>query len=159
MHFKSVLPLRAQTNYIRNEIKRIHNRCSEEKDKITHTTHFINTLKNNDYSTLITQHLNNKKSRKLHTPCNSCFLKLPHFREIIIKEIRRAIHKEGLDIQLGHSGPLPRQYLMKKNNNLHSSQLLNKRSKHMPKNLHYLLFNLLKMPWFLYRKYNKTPPQ
>ena len=41
MHFKSALPLSAKTNYIRNEIKRIHNRCSEEKDKITHThTHY-----------------------------------------------------------------------------------------------------------------------
>ena len=37
VHFKSALSVNAKTNYIRNEIKRIHNRCSEEKDKITHT--------------------------------------------------------------------------------------------------------------------------
>ena len=37
VHFKSVLPLQAKTNYMRNEIKWIHHRCSEEKDKITHT--------------------------------------------------------------------------------------------------------------------------
>ena len=35
-YFKSALPLSAKTNYITNEIKRIHYRCSEEKDKITH---------------------------------------------------------------------------------------------------------------------------
>ena len=104
-------------NYIRNEIKRIYNRCSEGKDKITHTTHFINTLRNNDYSTSITQHLNNKKSRKLHPPTDTCFLRLPHFSEIISKEIRRAIYQEGLNIQLAHSGPSQRQYLTKKNNN------------------------------------------
>ena len=47
VHFKSVLPLSAKTNY--NKIQQIHN--SEEKDKITHTKHFINTLRNNDYPT------------------------------------------------------------------------------------------------------------
>ena len=31
VHFKSALPLSAKINYIRNEIKRIHNRCSEER--------------------------------------------------------------------------------------------------------------------------------
>ena len=66
VHFKSALPLSAKTNYIRNEIKRIRNRCSKEKDKITHTAHSVNTLRNNDYPTSITQHLNNKKSWKLH---------------------------------------------------------------------------------------------
>ena len=105
VHFKSVLPLSAKTNYIRNEIKRIHNRCSEEKDKITHTTHFINILRNNDYPTSITRHLNNKKLRELHRTPNACFLNLPHFSEIITKEIRRVIYKEGLHIQLAHSGP------------------------------------------------------
>ena len=34
VHFKSALPLSAKTNCIRNEIKRIHYRCSEEKDKL-----------------------------------------------------------------------------------------------------------------------------
>ena len=63
------------------------------------------------------RHLNNKKSRKLHRPSNTCFLKLPHFSEIITKEIRRAIYKEGLDIQLAQPGPSLRQYLTKKNNN------------------------------------------
>ena len=104
MHFKPALPLSAKTNYIRNEIKRIPQRCNEEKDKIVHTAHFINILKNNDYPTSMT-HLNNKKSRKRHTPSNTCFLKLPHFSEIITKETHRAIFKEGLDIQLTHSRP------------------------------------------------------
>ena len=113
MHFKSAFPLSAKINYIRNEIKRTHYRCSEEKNKITHTTHFINTFRNNDYPTSITWHLDNDKSRKLHTPSNTCFLKLPHISEIITKEIRRAIYKEGLDIQLTHSGPSRRQYLTK----------------------------------------------
>ena len=51
VHFKSAFPLSAKTNYIRNEIKWIHNRYSKEKEKITHTIHFINTLRNNDYPT------------------------------------------------------------------------------------------------------------
>ncbi len=68
VHFKSALPLSAKTNYIRNEIKRIHNRCSKEKDKITHTAHFINTFRNNDYPTAITQHLNNNKSQNYILP-------------------------------------------------------------------------------------------
>ena len=116
VHFKSALPLSAKTNYIRNEIKRIHNRCCQEKDKITHTAHFINTLRNNVYPTSVPQHLNDKKSRKPRTPSNTCFLKLPHFSEIITKEIRWAIYKGGLDIQLAHSGLSLRQYLTKKNN-------------------------------------------
>ena len=91
--------------------------CSEENDKITHTAHFINTLRNNDYPTSITRLLNNKKSRKLHRPFNTCFLQLPHFSEIITKEIHRSINKEGLDIQLAHPGSSLRQYLTKKNNN------------------------------------------
>ena len=117
MHFKSALPLCAKTNYIRNEIKRIHSRCCEEKDKIKHTSNFINTLRNNDYPTSIIRHLNNYKSRKLPTTSNTCFLKLPHFSEIITKEIGRVIYKEGLDVQLAHSGPSLHQYLTKKNNN------------------------------------------
>ena len=117
VHFKSALLLSAKTNYIRNKIKRIHNRCSEEKDKITHTGQFINILRNNDYKTSITRCLDNKKSRKLHRPFNTCFLKLPHFSEIITKEIRRAIYKEGLKIHLDYFGPLLRQYQTKKNDN------------------------------------------
>ena len=66
VHFKSALPLSAKTNYIRKEIKRIYNRCCKEKDKITHTAHFVNAFGNNDYPTSITRHLNNTKSRKLH---------------------------------------------------------------------------------------------
>ena len=60
--FKSALPLSVKANYTRNEIKRIHNRFSKEKDKITYTAHFIITFRNNDYSISITQHLNNKNS-------------------------------------------------------------------------------------------------
>ena len=124
MDFKSALPLNAKANYIRNEIKRIHTRCSEEKDKIIHTAHIINTLRNNDFSTSIQRHLNNK-AQKLHTPSNICFLKLPHFSEIITKEIQRAIYKEGLDIQVSHSGPTLHQYLTKKNNNTITCTLAN----------------------------------
>ena len=116
-NFKSAFPLSAKTNYIRNEIKRIHNRCSEEKDKITHTPHFINTLRNYDYPTSITRHLNNKKLRKLYRHSNTCFLKLPHFSKIITREIRWAIYKDGLDIRLALSGPPQCQYRTKKNNN------------------------------------------
>ena len=94
VHFKSAFTLGAKTNYIKNKIKQIHDRGNEDKDKITHTAHFINTFRNNDYPTSITRHLN-KKSRKLHRPFKTCFLKLPHFSEIITKEIRRAIYKEG----------------------------------------------------------------
>ena len=88
-----------------------------ERQNHTHTAHFINTLRNNDYQTSITQHFNNKKSWKLRRPSNICFLKLPHFSEIITKKIRRAIYQEGLNIQLAHFGPSPCQYLMKKNHN------------------------------------------
>ena len=63
------------------------------------------------------RHLNDKKSRKQHTPSNTCFLKLPHVSEIVTKEIGRAIYKEGLDIQLAHSGPSLCQNLTKKNSN------------------------------------------
>ena len=87
------------------------------KRQNTHTAYFINILRNNDYPTSITWHLNDEKSRKLRRPSNTCFLKLPHFSEIITKEIRRAIYKKGLDIQLAYSGPSLRQYPTKKNNN------------------------------------------
>ena len=98
VHCKSALPLNAKTNHVRNEIKRIHHRCSEGQDKITLAADFINILRKNDYPTSITRHLNNNKSQKLHTPSNTCFLTLPNFSEIFTKEIRRPIYKEGLDI-------------------------------------------------------------
>ena len=54
--------------------------CSKENVKITLTIHFINALRNNDYLTSITRHLNcNNKSQKLNTHSNTYFLKLPHF--------------------------------------------------------------------------------
>ena len=90
---------------------------SKEKDKITHTAHFINTLIDNDNLTSITWLLNNNKLRKLNTPSTTCFLKLPRFSEIIRKERHRAIYKEGLDIQLLYSGLSLRLYRAKKNNN------------------------------------------
>ena len=114
VNFKSALPLSAKTDYIRNEIKQIPNRCSEEKDKITQTAHIINILRNNVYPTSNTRHLNKKKSRKLHTPSNTCFLKLPHFSELITKEIRSAMYKEELDIQLVHFRLSQRQYQRRK---------------------------------------------
>ena len=77
--------------YIHRHYSKVHytqNRCSEVKNKITHTAYFINTLRNNDYLTPVTRHLNNKPW-KVHGPSNTCFLKLPHFSEIFNKEIRR----------------------------------------------------------------------
>ena len=82
------------------------------------------TNKNDDYPTPITQHLNNKKTRKVHRTSNTCFLKLPRFIEIMTTEIRRAIDKKGLDIQLAHSGPSLRLYLRKKNNNTITTRTL-----------------------------------
>ena len=105
VHLKLALPLTTKINYIRNEIKLIHIRYREGKVKITHTTHFINILTNIDYPSSITQHLNNKKSWKLHTRSYTYFLNLLYFSEIISKEIRWAINKGGLDIQLAYSGP------------------------------------------------------
>ena len=141
IHFKSALPLSAKKKiYIRNKVRWIPNRCSEKKDKNTHTAHLKNTLRTNDYPTSILK-INKKKLRKLHTPSNTCFLKLPHFSKMITKEIRRVIYKEGLDIQLAYSGPSLRQYLTKKNNNtVTTCSLANspiKESKYMAKNLLY----------------------
>ena len=67
----------AKTNCIRNEIKRIHNRSSEEED-FTYTARFKNSHRNKDHPISITRHLNNKTSRKLLSPSITCFLKLPH---------------------------------------------------------------------------------
>ena len=121
MHFKSTLPLSTKTNYNRNEIKRIHKICSKEKTKLHTPAHFINTLRNNDYPTSITRHLNNSKSRKLDRPSHTRFLKLPHFSESIIKEQRSAINKEGLDTQQAHSEHSLRQYLTKKKQHIVTS--------------------------------------
>ena len=60
--------------------------------KITRNVYLINTLKNINFTTSISRHLNNNKSLKLHTHSNTSFLKLPHFYEIITKEIRKAIY-------------------------------------------------------------------
>ena len=87
-----------------------------KRPNYTHRTQYKH-LRTMDYPTSITRHLNYKKSWKLHRPCNTCFLKLPHFSEIIIKWICRAIYKEGLDIQMTHSGPSLCQYPTKKNDN------------------------------------------
>ena len=38
VHFKPTLSLRVKTNYIRNEIKQIHNRCREERQNYIHRT-------------------------------------------------------------------------------------------------------------------------
>ena len=95
----------------------VQNRLRGVSSWRTRPTHFINPLRNNDYPTSITRHLNNNKSWKLHIHSNTCLLKIPNFSEIITKEIRKAIYMEGLDIQLAHSGPSRRQYVTKKNNN------------------------------------------
>ena len=86
--FKAVL------NYIRNEIKRIHNRCSIGKDKITHIVHFINTLRNNVYPTSIIRYGNNN-SWKLHKTSNTYILKLPHFSEIVTKKCAEIFTRKG----------------------------------------------------------------
>ena len=146
MHFKSALPLSAKTNYIRNEIKWIHNRCSKAKDKITHTHCTLYKHSQNQWLSNFTQHLNNNKSRKQHTSSNTCFLKLPNFMEIITKKIHWAIYKEGIDIQLAHSRPSLHQYLMKKNNNTVTTCTLANCLIRDPnicqKNLHYLSFKM-----------------
>ena len=124
VHFKSSHPFCAQTNYIRNEIKRIHNRCSKEKDKIKHTAHFINILRHKDYPTSIARHLNNKKSRKLRRPFNTYFLKLPHFDGYLQRRARYTI-----DPLRTLTTPIRNEE--KSQYNMHSSQLPYKGSKHM----------------------------
>ena len=94
----------------------------------------------------------------LHIPSSTCFLKLPRFSEVITKEIYRAIYKEGIDIQLPHARPSLCQYLMKKNNNtvttctpancpISDPNICQKT---------YTIYRLIKMPLFLYRKYNPS---
>jgi len=113
VHHKSALPLGAKTGYIKNELTRIRDKCSSRQDQITHTTHFMSILKANGYPTSVTKRLKQTEGPTGHITSNTCFLRLPHFNESITAAIRKAIRKEGLDIQLAHYGPSLRRQLSK----------------------------------------------
>ena len=121
VHYRSALPLSAKHNYIKNELKRIQDRCSNTGDKIIHTNRFMETLEANGYPTPQKHHTAKKRHKENKTKTritpDTCFLKLPHFNEATTKAITRAIHKENLNIRLAHTGPSIRQYLAKKTHN------------------------------------------
>ena len=116
VHHKSALPHGAKIGYIRNEVARIRSKCSREEDQITHTTHFKATLNANGYPASFTKRMRHTSNPRHHTPSNTCFLRFPHFNEKITAAIRRAIKKEGLDIQIAHYGPSLRRKLSKNQN-------------------------------------------
>uniref|UniRef100_A0A0L8GYC4 GIY-YIG domain-containing protein n=1 Tax=Octopus bimaculoides TaxID=37653 RepID=A0A0L8GYC4_OCTBM len=117
VQYNSALPLGAKIGYARNELAHIQGKCSKTEDKVTHTTCFLDILKTNRYPRSIVNQLKypRRPTHRTHRkPSNTCFLKIPHFSKRITRSIRRAIRREGLDIQLAHSGPSLRGHLAKK---------------------------------------------
>ena len=109
------------------------------------TEHFLNILRNNDYPTSITWHLNYQKSQKLHThtltPVSWNYhisMKLSP-RNTLGYLQGRARYTTGPFRTL--TMPIPNKEKEQYYQNMHSSQLLNKRSKYMPKT--YTIYRLI----------------
>ena len=118
VHHQSAIPKKSKINFIRNERKRIEDKCSTKTTARKHQNSFDDVLRLNGYPENIidqTKHSQNhlKDPRPLNTEWS--YLKIPYISERLNYRITSIFWKEGIPVRVAHKSYTLRRALFHNN--------------------------------------------
>ena len=105
VHHKSAIPKKSKTNFIRNERKRIEDRCSTQTTTTKHQNAFDDILRLNGYPEnsihLAKCPLNNQRDAR---PTNAewSYFKIPYISERLNHRVTNIFRKENIPVRVAH---------------------------------------------------------
>ena len=116
VHFRSHMPTSSKIAFIRNERKRITERCSAHHTNQKHQENFTHILKSHEYPQQIIQKCVAKHKRQPRQSTNPIYFKLPYISDDIDRSVKKIFRRERLDVRLTRNTRTLRQELKKKTN-------------------------------------------
>ena len=118
VHHQSAIPKKSKINFIRNERKRIEDKCTTKTTTRKHQNSFDDVLRLNGYPENIidqTKHSQNhlKDPRPLNTEWS--YLKIPYISERLNYRITSIFRKEGIPVRVAHKSYTLRRALSHNN--------------------------------------------
>lgn len=114
---------------VRQEVRHVHHNCSEMTDKLGNTRQLFRDLTLNGYESSLAKQQRlksirvNKPRKKHHTPkTDMYFLKLPYFDHWTTVAVQHAVRRQGLGIQIVHTGYSLKKALYKNNTSHYSKK-------------------------------------
>ena len=117
VNYKSSLPENAKLSFIRNEYKRIQNRCSSEELSHKNTKEFDRVLQLNGYPTEVIKKAKTERTKKKehsirkNSKDEHLNFKFPYISDNIDRQIKRIFKRENINIRLVRQGNTLRQCL------------------------------------------------
>ena len=118
VHHQSAIPKRSKINFIRNERKRIEDKCSTKAMARKHQNTFDDVLRLNGYpESIIDQTKHSQNHQKNPRPLNTewSYLKIPYFSERLDYRITSIFRKEGIPVRVAHKSYTLRRALSHNN--------------------------------------------
>ncbi|CAB3997609.1 Hypothetical predicted protein [Paramuricea clavata] len=109
INYKSAIPKKTKRNIIRNKMRRIDQRCSNQTTKENHQKAFIDVLSQNDYPRSFTNDITPENaSRRHHEPppnndTDWLYLGTPYISDAINRKITNIFKDEGFPVRVVHS--------------------------------------------------------
>ena len=114
VHHQSALPKRSKTNFIRNERRRIQQRCSTQITSNKHDRDFDNILRLNGYPERTiheTKHLQNHQRDPQTQTKEWHYLKIPFISDRLNRKITGIFKRENIPVRIAHKSYTLRQAL------------------------------------------------
>ena len=118
VHHQSAIPKKSKINFIRNERKRIEDKCSTKTIARKHQNSFDDVLSLNGYpESIIDQTKHSQNHQKNPRPLNTewSYLKTPYFSERLNYRITNIFRKEGIPVRVAHKSYTLRRALSHNN--------------------------------------------
>lgn len=117
VNFNSAIPTNSKISCIQNEINRIEERCTTNKDKVIHTKKFANSLAKNDYPNHFIQRVMNSKKKHRRRPQRAedhVYLRLPFLSDKFFYKVQRIFHRAKLPVRIYDKNTTLRHALARK---------------------------------------------
>jgi hypothetical protein len=115
INYKSALPEPMKINIIRNERKRISERCSSNQSIRTHNIKFDNLLSSNGYPTHIIDKSYHPQQTSIRNPTNDFhYLKIPFICEELNWKLKSVFRSEGIAVRFYHPNKSLRSLLKRR---------------------------------------------
>ena len=118
VHHQSAIPKKSKINFIRNERKRIEDKCSTKAMARKYQNTFDDVLRLNGYpESIIDQTKHSQNHQKNPRPLNTewSYLKIPYFSERLDYRITSIFRKEGIPVRVAHKSYTLRRALSHNN--------------------------------------------
>jgi len=116
LHKKSAIPANCKINSIRNEVKRIKEKCTTKEDEQQHVDTFMTQLTtrgyNNPRNSLAARH-----KKKPAPSTQQCYLEFPYVNEAIHQSVKRVFRAANLPVRIYSKNKSLRSHLNNKKEN------------------------------------------